>query len=257
EAGQQGDADEGLERVAAAWAHRARTLAGDYRFAAADAALGQARALAPELGAVADAERRIERARQAHARSGSSLPAAERDRRVRRLLAEAADAEQRGQLLDPPGDSAFDKLRAARAIAPDDPAVRKATARLLPAARQCFERGLRDINLRLARACFDARVAVESDAAALAITRRRLAARWLAIGEERLGAVEVAGGGAELTSARALAPATPGLVDFHPGVGTATAPQRGARKQPCRWPGSSCSRLRTESRFRPPRRFSV
>src|SRR5690606_28479075 len=46
EAGQQGDADEGLERVAAAWAHRARTLAGDYRFAAADAALGQARALA-------------------------------------------------------------------------------------------------------------------------------------------------------------------------------------------------------------------
>lgn len=226
EAGQQVDADAGLQRVAAAWARRAETLAADFRFAAADAALEHARALAPETTLVADAERRIARARQSHARLGSQVPPRERKRRVARLLAEAGEAEARGDLLDPPGDSAFDKLRAARAIAPDDPAVRKATARLLPAARQCFERGLRDNNLGLARACFDARVALENDIAALATARRRLAARWLAIGDERLGAGEVAGAGAALASARALDPATPGLEDFDRRLRAATAPRR-------------------------------
>ncbi|MDN5780898.1 MAG: hypothetical protein L0H23_02565 [Luteimonas sp.] len=225
-AGQQADADAGMQRVSAAWAHRAETLAGDFRFAAADAALAHARALAPEMAAVSDAEHRIARARQAHARLGSQVPPRERGRRVARLLAEAGEAEARGDLLDPPGDSAFDKLRAARAIAPDDPAVRKATAHLLPAARECFERGLRDNNLGLARACFDARVALENDAAALASARRRLAGRWLAIGDERLGAGELRGASAALASARALDPATPGLDDFDRRIRAATAPNR-------------------------------
>src|SRR5690606_23659955 len=226
EAGQQADADAGLQRVAAAWARRAETLAADFRFAAADAALARARALAPDTTPITDAERRIARARQSHARLGSQLPPRERKRRVERLLAEAGEAEARGDLLDPPGDSAFDKLRAARAIAPDDAAVRKATARLLPAARQCFERGLRENNLGLARACFDARGALENDLVALAAARRRLAARWLAIGDERLGAGEVASAGAALASARALDPATPGLDDFDRRLRAATAPRR-------------------------------
>ncbi len=226
DAGQQADADEGLQRVAAAWAHRAQTLAGDYRFAAAEAALEHARALAPELGAVAEAGRRIERARQAHARSGSSLPPAERERRVRRLLSEAAAAEGRGDLLDPPGGSAFDKLRAARAIAPDDPDVRKATARLLPAATQCFERALSDNNLGLARACLDARVVLGDDLAALATARRRLAGRWLAIGDERLGAGEVGGARAALDAARGLDPATPGIDAFEHRLRAAAVPRR-------------------------------
>ena len=225
-AGQQADADEGLRRVAAAWAHRAQVAAGDYRFSEADAALARGQALAPELDAVAQAAHRIERARQAHARSGSRLPPAERGRRVERLLAEAAEAETRGQLLDPPGDSAFDKLRAARAIAPDDPGVRKATARLLPAARDCFERGLRDNDLGLARACLDARVVLESDVGKLAGARRRLAERWLAIGDERLGAGEVAGARAALEAARGLDPATPGLDAFDGRLRAVTAPRR-------------------------------
>lgn len=226
EAGQQADADAGLQRVAAAWAHRAETLAADFRFAAADSALDRARALAPDAAGIPEAEHRIARARQAHARLGSQVPPRERARRVARLLDEAKQAEARGDLLDPPGDSAFDKLRAARAIAPDDPAVRKASARLLPAAKECFERGLRANNLGLARACFDARVVLETDAAALASARRRLAGRWLAIGDERLGAGELRGASAALASARALDPATPGLDDFDRRIRAATAPQR-------------------------------
>ncbi|HVI58200.1 MAG TPA: hypothetical protein VM619_04915 [Luteimonas sp.] len=226
EAGQQADGEAGLERVAAAWAHRAETLAGDFRFGAAAAALAQARALAPDAGAVAAAAQRIARAQQAHARIGSQLPPRERARRVARLLAEAEAAEARGELVEPPGDSAFDKLRAARAIAPDDAAVRRASARLLPAATQCFERALRDNNLGRARACLDARAVVDGDDAALAAARRRLAGRWLAIGDERLGAGELRGATAALASARALDPGTPGLAEFEQRIRAASIPQR-------------------------------
>jgi hypothetical protein len=224
-AGQEADAKAGLERVAAAWAHRAETLAGDFRFAAGQA-LAQARALAPDAGMVAEAERRIARAQQAHARIGSQLPPRERARRVKALLAEAAAAEARGDLVAPPGDSAFDKLRAARALAPDDVAVHRASARLLPAATQCFERALRDNALGRAGACLDARAAAGADEAALAAARRRLAARWLAIGDERLGAGDLRGATAALASARGLDPATPGLADFERRIRAASAPRR-------------------------------
>ena len=226
EAGQQAESAAGLERVAGAYARRAETLAGDFRFAAATAALDQARALAPGLELLAEAERRIARAQQVHARIGSRLPPRERTRQVKQLLAEASAAEARGDLLEPPGDSAFDKLRAARAIAPDDPEVRHAAARLLPAAKQCFESGLRANDLGRARACLDARVVVENDDAALAQARRRLAQRWLAIGNERLGAGEVQSATAALASARALDPGTPGLEEFDRRIRAASAPKR-------------------------------
>jgi hypothetical protein len=147
----------------------------------------------------------------------------ERQRRVRRLLAEAAADEARGDLLTPPGDSAFDKLRAARAIAPADPGVRRASARLLPAAQACFERELRGNNLARARACLDARIVMEGNNAALAKARRRLATRWLAVGDERLGAGDVDGAMSALASARAVDGATPGLEAFSQRVQTASA----------------------------------
>ncbi|MCA1714423.1 MAG: hypothetical protein LC715_04645, partial [Gammaproteobacteria bacterium] len=207
-------ASRGLERVAAAHAHRAERYAADFRFVDADAALRQARALAPRSTAVGEASRHVARARQAQARLDSPLPIRERTHRVRTLLAEAAAAEARGDLLGPPGDSAFDKLRAARALAPADGGVRRASARLLPAARTCFERELRGNSLGRARACLDAWRVLDGEGAALGAARQRLAQRWLAIGDERLGAGELQSAAAALNSARAIDPATPGLDDF-------------------------------------------
>lgn len=216
-------AQRGLDQLATAWARRAERLASDFRFSDASAALARARALAPRVAAVRDAERSITRAQQARARLGSSLPKAERARRVHKLLAEAAAAEAHGDLLTPPGDSAFDKLRAARALAPEDAAVRRAGARLLPVARECFERELRGNNLGRARACLDARIALEGDGVATGHARRRLAQRWLAVGAERLGAGEVQAAEAALNAARSLDPATPGLEDFVERLHKATA----------------------------------
>src|SRR5690606_10546148 len=58
DAGQRADAEAGLQRVAEAWAHRAGTMAADFRFADAETALSRARALAPDAAAVAETERR-------------------------------------------------------------------------------------------------------------------------------------------------------------------------------------------------------
>src|SRR5207342_3373447 len=113
------------------------------------------------------------RMQQMHSQVGPRLAPAVRAQRVRTLLADAASAEARGDLLAPPGDSAFDKLRAAQALAPSDPAVRRAAARLLRAAQECFERELRGNSLGRARACLDAWVVLDGDGAGPA--RRRLA----------------------------------------------------------------------------------
>jgi hypothetical protein len=219
-----GDAEarRGLQQVAAAWAARAARQAADFQFADADAALAQARALDPGSAALRDASREIAHARQSKARLRATLPRGERDRQVRALLQQAQAAQARGDLLDPPGDSAFDKLRAARALSPDDPAVRRAGARLLPLARVCFERELRGNNLGRARACLDARRALEGEGTAVAQARRRLAQRWLAVGEERLRAGNLSGAQQALASARAIDGGVAGLEDFAARLATAS-----------------------------------
>jgi tetratricopeptide (TPR) repeat protein len=219
-----GEASQGLQRIGLAHAARAERAAEDFRFDDAEALLGQAREYAPEAAAVRDAERHLQRARQTQARLGTGgVPANQRQARIGQLLAEAAAAEARGDLLTPPGDSAYDKLRAARSIAPDSPAVRSASARLLPAAKACFERELRGNNLARARGCLDARRVLEGDSNDLTQAGRRLAQRWLAIGDERLGAGEVAAAASALDAARRLDPAAPGLDAFAERVRAASA----------------------------------
>ena len=73
---------------------------------------------------------------------------------------------------------------------------------MLPSARQCFDAGLRANSLARARGCLDAREVLGDDAGAVRDARRRLAQRWLAIGDERLGAGNLAGAEAALASAR-------------------------------------------------------
>lgn len=207
-------AQRGLSAVATAYAQRSERLAADFRFDEAAAALGEADAIAPATAAVTEARQHLERARQSRKRLGGELPVAQHQQRLRRLLDEAAAAEARGELLAPPGDSAYDKLRAAQAIAPQDPKVRAAAARLLPAARRCFEDELRGNRLSRAGECLDARRALEGEGAALGDARRRLAQRWIAVGDERLGAGELRAAQSALNAAGNLDPGAPGLEDF-------------------------------------------
>ncbi|WP_449284301.1 hypothetical protein [Lysobacter cavernae] len=207
-------AQRGLVRVAEAYAARSGRYAGDFRFAEAEAALREARATSADAAGIAEAKQRLLQARQAQQRLGSTVPTAERKRRLRLLLDEAAAAEARGDLLTPPGDSAFDKLRAAQALAPQDAEVKAAGARLLPATRRCFEQELRGNRLARARECLDVCAALEGDSAMLRDARRRLAQRWIGVGDERLGAGELQAAQTALQAARELDPDASGLDEF-------------------------------------------
>lgn len=219
-------AAEGLRRAADAHAAQAARLAADFRFGHATRALDQARALAADAPGVATAEAAIERARRRYERLQAPAPAGERARRVPQLLRQAAEAEARGDLLTPPGESAYDRLRAAQALAPRDADVRRAIARLLPSARDCFERALSANNLALARRCLDARDALGDTPPTVAAARRRLALRWLAIGDERLAAGQLPPASAALEAARAVDPSVPGLPEFDRRLRTAAAAGR-------------------------------
>ena len=131
--------------------------------------------------------------------------------RVRDLLAQADKARARGDWLTPPGESAWDRLREARALAPADPAVQRALQGMLPAARDCNAAALRDNDLGLAQVCLDAWRQVAPGDPAASSAQRRLAERWLAIADERLGAGEVEAAARALARARSLDAAVPGL----------------------------------------------
>jgi len=75
-------------------------------------------------------------------------------------------------------------------MAPRDRRVRAAAVRLLPAAQQCVEDGLRENRVQAAGACLDAWETL-SRSGPQADARQRLGQRWLAIGSERLGRGDV------------------------------------------------------------------
>jgi hypothetical protein len=188
-----GTAQQGLQQTQDAWLVEAVRRAGDFRFAAAEQAVAQAQALGATPRAQAQARRAIAQARQAeHALKTPSAPRAERERRLQGLLARFDDAQAQGRILTPPGDSAYDTLREAQTLAPQDPRVRAAADRLLPATRDCFEERLRVNHVQAAGACLDAWQALFPRDGALGGARQRLAQRWLAIGSEQLGRGDVA-----------------------------------------------------------------
>lgn len=206
-------------RVALALIVQARRLAGDFRFDAADQALAQARALEPVAGTLAgdlaEAQRDLQRARAAEAQLHLPAKAVRKPASTLRGMLEGFDEALRsGDWIEPPGASAYDRLRAAQAIAPADPAVLAAAVRMQAAAATCVDESLRDNRLRAAQDCHDAWQALAPSDPALAVARRRLAQRWLAVGEERLRAGELEAAVRAMESARRLDPSAQGLEEF-------------------------------------------
>lgn len=156
----------------------------------------------------------------------AALDAGERARRVRALLAQADAALAAGNLFDAEGGGAVDRIAAARALDPASADASAAADRLLPRIRECHASGLRANSLRRAAACLAAREALGDDPADLAAARRQLADRWLAVGDERLGAGEIASARSALAAARVADPMAPGLADFELRVRAAAAALR-------------------------------
>ena len=200
-------ARQGLDDAAAAMAQRAGREAADFDFDAAEASLQRAREWQPASPAIGAAERRLAQSRAVE----GELPGAD-PVRMARLLDQARAAMRQGDLIETPGASAWDLLRQASAIAPGSPELRAALAEYDRRARACIEDELAGNRLSRAQSCLDARAARGAGSAALMADRRRLADRWLAFADERLGANELALARRALQSATALDPTHPGLV---------------------------------------------
>ncbi|MEP6907852.1 MAG: hypothetical protein ABI858_07735 [Pseudoxanthomonas sp.] len=205
---------QGVDRVAVAYAQQATRQAADFDFTQAEASLRSARGLAPQATAVKQAEQSLQRARQSRLRLASSLPAAERKHRVEVLLVAMQQAGARGDWLTPPGESAYDKLRAAQALSPDVPEVKRAAARLVPTTQACFEDEMRANRVRRARGCFDAWQALAPADGRLQESRRRLSLKWIAVGDEQLGSGRVEFAAQALHEASELDAGAPGLAEF-------------------------------------------
>lgn len=202
------------ERVAPRLLEQVRRQAADFHFDVARGLLEQARALGAAPADVAAAEASLQRA----IRDAGRLPVAARSSgqraRVAGLLARAEQARARGHWLTPPGDSAWDHLRQARVLAPDDPRVATALRSMLPEARGCTATALRDNDLGRAQACLDAWQQLAPAEAAAVAARRRLAERWLAMGSQRLADGDIAGARAALQRAHSLQPDLAGGADL-------------------------------------------
>lgn len=206
-------ANRALAEVAALHLARMRAALAAGRLDLARAAFASAAELPADPVALREARLQLRRAERTPA-IASSLSPTQRARRLRGLLDDAQRAEAAGDWLTPPGESAFDKLRAARALAPDDPAVRTASEGQRRHARMCYSNELRDNRLQRARVCLDAWAALDGDRRAIAQARTDLARRWIAVGEERLGRGELSDARAAHDTARTLDASVEGLDDF-------------------------------------------
>ncbi len=185
----------------------ANRAAADFDFPRADAALAQARALVPDLPTLRAAELHLKQVRVRRA----GIPTAANKSSVEDLLAAADHAIVRDELVDPPGDSAFDRLRAASAIAPADPRVIAATKRFAVTAVACYQREMTANRLARAEACLDALDAMQPAYARLPSMRQEIAARWLAVADERIGAGELDTAQRAIASAQRWTPNNPAL----------------------------------------------
>lgn len=201
--------------------HAANARAASGRVDQAERLLASAR----EAGVDAERVRQVQqRLGQAHRSEPHPMPTPATPRvraRVAALLEQMERARARGDWLTPPGDSAWDRLREARALAPHDPRVLRASESLLAAARACNAEALRDNNLGRAQVCLDAWRQLASSDDGVAEARRRLAQRWIAVGIERLEAGRTGDARHALAQARALDPQAPGLGEFAERVGKA------------------------------------
>lgn len=129
--------------------------------------------------------------------------------RVRTLVAEAASAAAAGQLIIPPGDSAYDKYRAALAIDGNDRDALDGIARLPARAKELFAQALTDGAPQRAHALLDSVRQIAPDDAAIPALTERLARAFLDQADARIGEGRRGDAARALDAARELSPNNP------------------------------------------------
>ncbi|SDD41689.1 serine/threonine-protein kinase [Aquimonas voraii] len=198
------EASEGLRRLGRELLRRAEAASADFDFEAAESALDAAALLDPPPAGLPRARERMEAARQSYARVAEGRGAD--PSRVDALIAEAEVAIAQGRLLQPPGESAYDSLRAALALAPSDARARALLQGLPAQARQRFDAALAASRPNDALRYLEGLQVVAPTSAELPLMRQRLAVAYLGLANERLGRGELASARQALERAAELEP---------------------------------------------------
>ncbi|MEW9623943.1 hypothetical protein [Rhodanobacter geophilus] len=222
-------AEAGLGKVA-----QALTVQADAALDAGDTAqagklLDHAAALAPKSADLAAARARLQgmqahKAAPVHAAPSNDdqQPAAaappaltpQQSEQVARLLQQAQAATQRGDIMLPPGNSAYDLYRNALAIDGDSAVAQHGLQALPGVVQQLFNRALAAGDLARAGQMLDNFADLSPGDTSQNILSQRLAGAWLDQADRQLSQGNRAGAAQSLEQARKLAPNHPRVLDL-------------------------------------------
>lgn len=202
----------GLRKIAQAFVVQAAAAIEDSNAGAADRWLAQASELAPDLPDLRAARADLRELRERLAIGAErSAPTPAQIEQVRRLVAEAGAAAAAGNLIVPPGDSAYDKYRAALAIDGNDREALAGIARLPARAKELFAQALTDGAPQRAHALLDSVRQIAPDDAAIPAMTEKLVNAFLDQADARIGEGRRADAERALGAARGLEPGNPRL----------------------------------------------
>ncbi|MEO5559354.1 MAG: protein kinase [Dokdonella sp.] len=203
-------AKEGLRRIAQAFVVQANAALDDSNAGAAEKLLATAAELAPESAELRAARSNLRELRERldiDAQHAVISPA--QSAQVHRLVVEAAAASTAGNLIIPPGDSAYDKYRAALAIDRNNREALDGLAQLPARAKELFVRALNDAAPQRARALLDSVRQTAPGDPAIAVMAQKLATTFLDQCDARIGEGRRAEATRALDAARELNPENP------------------------------------------------
>lgn len=214
----------GLGKVAQALTVQASAALDDGDTAQAAKLLDQAAELAPKSADLAAARARLERASAAPAApaaaDNASMPVAppsvtpQQSAAVARLVQRAQVATRNGDIMMPPGDSAYDLYRSALAIDGNSAAALQGLQALPRQVESQFNQALAAGNLGKAGDMLANLAELAPGDAAQGALSNRLAGAWLDQAEQQLARGDRIGAGQSLERARKLAPSSPRVLDL-------------------------------------------
>ena len=205
-------AKSGLRKVAQSFVTRANAMLDDANTAGSEKLLQQAEAIAPDLPELhAVQSRQRETREQADIAAAHSEVAPADQTRIQGLLDEAEKSVAAGNLIVPPGDSAYDKYRAVLRVDGNNAKAMAGLARIPARARELFEQAVKDGTPNKARSYLDAISEIDPGDASVAPLRERLANMFLDQAEAKIAQSLRADATRALKSARELSPNNPRL----------------------------------------------
>lgn len=202
----------GLGQVVQALVVQANAALDEDNATTADRLIRQAEQLAPNSADLAAAKGRLRELRE-QVEIAASRPVAtpEQQQKVASLLAAAEKAAAAGKLMLPPGESAYDRYRAALALDGNNAQALAGLQDLPQRARDQFNVAVGEQKLDRARDLVETLAQLSPGDASLSTLRARLAEAWLDEADRRVGENRAQDARRALDAARDLAPYNPRL----------------------------------------------